>query len=158
MSIDKPDPYLEHYAYEKMKDPSTPIVWKQYEKRMVEATDHIVELARGHRSTIKTAEEWDILKKLIEFWADYWPQEWKEFKGQISDIKLTRARKDGYSREKGKAGVRYLAAMPPRLIKLIQAIFPDQEFDRKFMNKLGKNIPIFTVGQKVDQVMINKVV
>jgi hypothetical protein len=154
MTIQTVDPYLPHYIYEKMQDPTTPIVWRQYSKKMVDAVDHIVELSRGKRETIKTSEDWKILTELVNFWADFWPSEFKEFRSQIIDIRQSRARRDGYSAQKGKGGVRYLAAMPPRLMKLIKSIFPFQQFDRIFMDKLNKNIPIFKVGEKVDQTMI----
>ena len=112
----------------------------------VAAIDYLVEIGRG-RQTIKTASDWAVVAKVFEFWTRRWPEEWAEFSSTIKEIKATRARKDGYSGQLGKSGVRYLAALPPRFNRLLSTIFPFQDWgDRSFMDKFIKNIKIIQVG------------
>jgi hypothetical protein len=143
MDVITQDPINDLYAingYEELRP---------YRKSDVEAANYLVRISRG-RQEVKTASDWGVLAKVLEFWCRRWPEEWQEFSTTVQDIRRTRARKDGYSREKGKEGVRYLGALPLRLMKLIKVVFPLQQWDRKFVEKFINNIKITRVGEKVD--------
>jgi hypothetical protein len=142
MEIIRTDPYEGFY------EPST-LKHKKYPRHVVEAVDHLVRLSRGCTDVV-TARDWGIVGKIVEFWCRMYPEEWVQFQGQISDIRATRARSDGYSREKGSAGVRYLAAVPGRLMRLVKTCFPAQQWNRSFTEKFIKNFNIVRVGNKVD--------
>ena len=141
-TIQTPDPYISQYVYEKASDPNARIVWKQYEKRLVDRTDRIVELAHGERDVVKSASDWDVVEELLKFWYEEYPLEYKEFKSSVVDIRRSR-NSDGYSKSRD---TRYLGALPPRFMRMIKAIFPFQQFDRAFTNKLVNRIPLFKVG------------
>jgi hypothetical protein len=136
------DPYLDHYIYEKTADPTANIVWKQFQKHLVDRTNRIVELARGNRDVIKSSSDWTVLEELVKFWGEEFPQEYQEFKASIPDIRSSR-NAGGYSKTKE---IKYLGALPPRLIKMIRVIFPFQQFDKAFMYKLIRKFPLFKVG------------
>lgn len=136
------DPYLAQYVFEKQKDPTAPIVWKRFEKRMVDKVDTIVELAQGHRETVTNLKDWEILGKLLEFFATEWPEEFYDFKTQMADIRQSR-NADGYSATRE---IKYVIALPPRFERMIKSIFPFQQFDKKFVNKMARKFPVFKVG------------
>ena len=141
-TIQTPDPYLDHYIYERATNPKSHIVWKQYRKSMVERTDRIIELAHGQRDTVKSQSDWAVVEELLKFWAEEFPQEYQEFKITIPEIR--RSRNDGgYSSTRE---MKYLGALPPRFIKMIRVIFPFQQFDKSFMYKLIKRYPGFKIG------------
>lgn len=140
--IETVDPYISHYIYEKATDPTANIVWKQYEKRLVDKTNRIIELAHGERDTVKSQSDWDVLGELIKFWTEEFPNEYQEFKASIPDIRGSR-NDGGYSKSRE---IKYLGAMPPRLMKMIKVIFPFQQFDKSFMYKMIKKFPLFKVG------------
>ena len=142
MAILKPDPFMDHYAIQKQVDPDTKIVLKQFYQRQVNAVDRIVFLAKGNRSTVSTENDWKIVEELFSFWATEWPTEYSEFKKVIPQIRATR-RSKGYS-ESGE--MKYVGAMPPRFERMLKVIFPDQSFDKTFVNKIVKKIPIFKIG------------
>ncbi len=143
------DPYLELYAHEKQKNPSQRIVLRAYERKYIEGIDWL-ERVVGKRDKVVTSNDWMALSKILEFWTRLWPHEWQEYVQSMQEIRSTRARKDGYSREKGTTGTRYLGALPPRLMRLIKVYFPYQQWDREFVDKFTNNIKISKVGEKVD--------
>jgi hypothetical protein len=141
-TIQTQDPLLSAYVYEKMTDPNANIVWKQYEKRLVDRTNRIIELAHGERDVVKSQSDWDVVNELIKFWYEEYPQEYDEFKSSI--VATRRSRNDGgYSSSRE---TKYVGALPPRFMKMIKVIFPFQQFDKSFVNKLIKRFPMFKVG------------
>jgi len=136
------DPYMSHYVYEKTVDPKAPIVWKQYQKRLVDRTNRIIELAHGERDTVKSQSDWTVVEELLNFWADEYPLEYGEFRKTIPEIRGSR-NAGGYS---SSGEIKYLGALPPRFVKMIKVIFPFQQFDKAFMYKLIKRFPMFKIG------------
>jgi hypothetical protein len=118
-------------------------------KSDVDAVDYLLRIS-GIRSKVETSDDWVIIAKLFEFYTRKWPLEWDNFVKEIKKTRATRARKDGYSREHGKDGTRYLASVPLYLMKLIKIIFPEQQWDREFTDKFINNIKITRVGEKTD--------
>lgn len=120
---------------------------KMFAKKDVDDVNYLVRISRGKRDVVSGDKDWAVVAKLFEFWTRRWPNEWQEFGKTIIDIRATRARKDG----KSKTGeIKYLGALPPRFIRLIKAIFPLQQFDKKFVYELTKRIKIVRVGEKHD--------
>lgn len=140
--IIQPDQFITHYAYEKETNPDAQIVLRQFRRKYVEAIDHIVELAHGERDFVTSDSDRKVMEELIKFFAEEWPEEFAEFKATILDIRSTR-NEGGYSENKE---MKYVGAIPPRLAKMMKAIFPAQQWDKKFVNKLVKKFPLFNVG------------
>lgn len=141
-TIQKPDPFLPAYIVEKQMHPDTRIVLRAYQKKMVDRIDAIVELAHGQRELVTSEHDWKIVEELMKFFAAEWPHEWSEFKTSIPDIRSSRNDK-GYSESKE---IMYVGAIPPRLMKMIKAIFPMQQWDKKFTSKFVKRFKLFKVG------------
>lgn len=138
----KIDPYIQHYVYEKQADPSAKIVWKQFEKSVVDDVDHILEMARGERDYVKTQNDWEIFSELLNFFARRWPEEYTEFVDSVKQIRQAR-RAGGYSESKE---IMYVGTMPLRLMKMVKIIFPAQQFDKKFIWKMIRKFPVFKVA------------
>lgn len=141
-TLETPDPYISHYIYEKTVNPQAKLYWKAYRKRQVDMANKIVELAHGEREVVKSGKDWEIVGELLKFFATEWPGEYKQFESTIPDIRASR-RAGGYS-ESGE--IRYVGALPLRFMKMIQVIFPFQQFDKQFVNNLVKRIPVLRVG------------
>lgn len=141
MSIVKPDPYLSHYIYEKETNPNSQIVLRQYERRIVERIDAIVELAHGERDIISTASDWKVFEELLKFFASEWPDEFNEFQSTMKDIREIKG--EGYSRSRE---IKHVGSFPPKLMRITKAIFPSQQWDKKFTSKLVRRFPLFRVG------------
>ena len=119
----------------------TPVI-----KQDLDAVDYLVKIGRG-RTSVKTANDWAVVGNIFEFWTRKWPYEWREFASTIKDIRVTRRSKTGKS---ASGGIKYVGALPPRFMRLIKVIFPYQQFDKKFVNKLVNNVKITKVGERND--------
>lgn len=139
--IDVIDKYIPLYTYEKTQHPDKKMVWREYRKKDIIDVDAIIELA-GNRETVKTEKDWVIVERLLLFFKERWPNEFIEFRSAIPSIRKTRNSR-GYSKSKE---IMYVGAMPQRFMRLLKVIFPYQQFDKKFINKLVKRIPLFRVA------------
>ncbi len=137
-----PDKYLEFYKAHKIMNPEQKLYWAAFKKSDVEFVDKITELAKKANPIITNTRDWDILREIFDYFTRRWPSEWQEFKGVIDDIRHTR-RAGGYSATKG---IKYVAALPPRFERIIKKIFPNQQFNREFVNTLARKMSIFKVG------------
>ena len=144
MKIAKSDPYMSFYGAHQALHPDDDITLKVYTQRDVDAVDKLLELSKGNREEIRTEEDWNVLANLVVFYIQRWANEWMEFRQTMPDIKETR-RKGGYSKSKE---IKYVGAMPPRLMKLIKIIFPYQQYDKKFMYEFIRRFQVFQVGGK----------
>lgn len=142
MSILKPDPYEDFYAAHKQVHPDDRLEVRAFNRRLVEQVDAIVELAHGERDFISSESDWQIAEKLVDFWAREWPQEFAEFKSAIPEIRESK-RDGGYS-ETGE--IQHVGSMPGRLMSLIKAIYPLQQWDKKFTTKFMKRFKLFKVA------------
>lgn len=115
-------------------------------KNDLQAIDHLVKIGSG-RQSVKSDSDWMVISQIFEFWTRRWPHEWQEFGEQIKAIKATRLNKQGMSESRD---TKYVGALPIRLMKLIQIIFPFQQFDKKFVYALTKRIKIVQVGERND--------
>lgn len=140
--MDTIDPYMAMAQYEKMENPQKRIMLRAFRRRDVMDVDRLIEISKGDRDTVRTDSDWRVIEELCKFFASRWPDEAKEFRDAIPDIRSTRA-SGGYNKNKE---IRYVGAIPPRLMRLIKIIFPYQQYDKIFVNKLVKKIPILEVG------------
>lgn len=140
--ITKADPYIAQYVYEKESDPNAQIVLRAYQKRIVDMVDHIVELAHGQRDFVTSDTDWKVVEEIIRFFSLQWPNEFNEFRSVVSDIRATRG-DGGYSESRE---IKYTGSIPPRLMRMIKAIFPAQQWDKKFTNKFVNRFKLFKVG------------
>lgn len=131
------------YKFEKLKDPSF-----QYEVRGIARTDFefvemLEQLTRG-ASTIDNSRHWEIVKEIFEFLYSRFPEEFVEFKDQMQAIRQTRLNAKGYSKSKE---IQYVGALPFRFERMIKKCFPDQQFNKEFIWKLVRKLPILAVSQ-----------
>lgn len=142
-TIQRPDQHLANYIFEKQTNPDAKIMLRAFERRVVDTVDRIIELAHGQRDLITSESDWKVVEELLKFWAMQWPQEYIEFKGSIRNIRETR-RDGGYSTSKE---IKYVGALPSqRFMKMMKAIFPGQQWDKKFTQKFVNRFPLFKVG------------
>lgn len=143
--IDVVSPYESFYQVT-----NQPYELRPVRKKDLQAIEYLLRIS-GMREDVKTIDDWGVVAKILEFYSRQWPEEWSDYVLQVKDIRSSRARKDGYSREKGKEGVRYLATLPGgHFPKLFKIIFPKQQWDREFTEKFVRNIQISRVGEKID--------
>lgn len=136
------DPYESMALFQKAQDPSKQIVMRQFKRSDVAAVDKLIELAGESRDVVKTDADWRLVEIIMQFFIERWPQEFKDFYDAIPDIRKLKNDK-GYSKTKE---IKHVGSLPIRFMKLVQVIFPFQQFDKKFVYKLVRRIPLLAVG------------
>ena len=127
---------------EKQMDPDAIIVARQFEKRIVDRVDQIVHMARGERDEVKTESDWLVVDELMRFFVQEWPHEFVQFRDSIKDVRASR-NSGGYSKSKE---IKYTAAIPPRMERLLKVVFTHQTWDKKFIYNLIRRYPLLKVG------------
>ena len=112
----------------------------------LKAIDYFVKIGKN-RQSVKSESDWLIVSKIFEFWTRRWPQEWQEFADSIKDIRATRLNKKGTS---ASNEIKYVGAIPYKFMRLLQNVFPFQNFDKKFVYELTRRVNIVKVGEKND--------
>ena len=135
------DPYLPHYIYEKSVNPDAKLVWRQFKEDDVRAVDKIIEIARGQRDKVRSIKDWEIFGELLTFYQQKFPQEFEEFRQSVGDIRKSR-REGAYSKSKE---MMYVGVIPLRFMRIVGAIFPNQQFDKKFVWSMIRKFPVFKV-------------
>lgn len=130
----RPDSYLEFYAAHKTLHPEDRIMLRAFRKQDIVDVDRLLEISKGNRESIKTNEDWNVLANLVIFYIQRWPQEWKEFRTILPDIRSSR-NTGGYSKSKE---IMHVASLPFRLERLIKIIFPQQQYTKKFIWNFSK--------------------
>lgn len=141
-NLTKADPYMEFYAAHKAVHPEDRIMLRAFRQKDVDDVDRLMEISKGHREEVKTDSDWNVLANVVVFYIQRWPNEWEEFRKTIPDIRRTR-KNGGYSTSRE---IKYLGAIPLRLERLIKAIFPRNQFNKRFSNQFIKRFGIFQVG------------
>jgi len=138
------DPYLPFYTLEKSLNPKKKLYRMQVRRRDLNDIDRLLEISKGHRETVSTQADWEVLDEVLKFFVNRWPHEFKDFRDAMPQIRATRNR-GGYSKNKETM---YLGALPPRFERLIKTMFPLQQMGNKeFMYKLvNRYSKLFKVG------------
>lgn len=136
------DPYESLYAFERMLNPEQQFQRRLFRKRDVQDVDKLIEISKGNRDEVKTDDDWNVVANIIVFYIQRWPNEWTEFRSTMPDIRQTRGR-GGYS---GSKEIKYVAAIPLRLERLIKSIFPHNQFNKKFSYEFIRRFKAFQVG------------
>ena len=122
---------MEFYAAHKQMNPGSKIMLRAFKQRDVEDVDELVRISRGNRDIVESESDWEVVENLIRFYVKRWPYDWAEFLKNLPDIRQSR-RPGGRSKT---GGMVYLMALPLRLERLIKAIFPLNQVNRKFSHE-----------------------
>lgn len=125
----------------KIKDPRLDIQMEPFPRITVELVDKMVEIAKKNESTshVQTSGDWDTIINLYKLFKTFYPKTEADFIKQMKDF-----RKDEYAHgiggDKG-ARIQHQMEVPKPLFSMIMAIFPDQQWDKKFVKDLAKVLP-----------------
>ena len=133
---------MEFYAGHKALHPEQKIMLRAFRQRDLDDVDKLIEISKGHREAVKTESDWNVVGNLVVFYMQRWPHEWMEFRNTIPDIRQTRGA-GGYSQSRE---IKYVGALPLRLERIIKAIFPNNQFNKKFAYQFIRRFKVFQVG------------
>ena len=118
-----------------------------YETELVQVVDAIIKLAKGRGKRVTGEKDWDVIEKVIRMWQTLYPQESKFFYDSMKKWRVN-SKPSGINREKGGAMIQHKLEVPQKLYQLIEAVYPDQKWDKRFVEKFAKRFELFA-GNKI---------
>lgn len=119
-----------------IKDPNLNIKMEPFPRPMVEFVDNLMDYARKYSSMsdVTTQGDWDTLAFIYKGWKILYPQDAWNFEHDMMKVRKDTVKK-GIVKE-GEAMMQHLMNIPGPLYHMIKTIFPNQKWNRKFINKL----------------------
>lgn len=133
-------PAIPLYQFKKWENPDFTYTIKKVPKTDYEFVQRLERETRG-ATDIKTDKDWNTVKWIYAFLDKKYPHEFEEFRRAIVDIRRTRNK--GGKSESGE--IMYVGALPVRFHNVIRSCFPEQEFNKPFIWKLVRKLPILKV-------------
>jgi len=118
-----------------------------YERSLVQIVDFLVKKAKPCGKKVVKEYDWTVVKLVIETWQAFYPKESTYFYKSMKKW-WENSKRLGVSKEKGGAMIQHKLEIPQKLYELILAIFPEQKWDKKFVNKFAKRFKLFA-GNKI---------
>lgn len=137
--IDRPDynPKFDH-PMNKIKGD---IKMEPFPRITVEVVDRLVEIAKknGSKDVVQTSKDWDTIAKMYEVFRVFFPKTEAAFVEGIQDFRK-RENAHGIGKE-GGAAVQHQLEVPMPLFQMIETIFPQQKWDKKFVKGIAQVLP-----------------
>lgn len=120
--------------------PNTIIV----DERIAAAVDALMDIhiKAGRPRRVESSIHWQMLEYIMELWQGLYPQHAKDFLSSMEKFRRASNRL-GIGKEKGGALVQHQLEMPQKLYQMITFVFPDQELDKKFVQKFTDRFKAF---------------
>lgn len=120
-----------------------------YEREFVKFADLVTEMviANGRHATVEDEGDWKIINLLYKGWSIMYPHDVKDFERHMEDVRTHTFVEKGIIKE-GEAMMQYLMEVPKPLHDMVCAIYPLQQWDRKFVYGLLERFPGFKAYEK----------
>jgi hypothetical protein len=91
---------------------------------------------------------WPVIEKIIEYWKDKKPTEWRSFLYELEEVKETRSDKK-FGQSHGKT-MRYTLDIPEYVQYLIRILYSADELpmNRKFFLEFARRFPKMRIAEK----------
>lgn len=140
-----------------MKDPlgKLPPILKEgdiyhvpYERYLVEFVDSLIKLANKNesKSHVRREKDWETIAYMFKGFCVLYPQTAKSFLEHMKEVHKASAH--GIARE-GEGMIQHKLEVPRPFYEMFDAIFPDQEWDKKFCERFAQRMPMFAGGEKL---------
>lgn len=125
----------------------SPLEYVTVPRGVAQSIDTLVKLSNltSPEGFVETQKDWEVFKHLFSFWKYYYPDQYKDFRRSCDIYRSEYLSNKGMHKE-GEAFVQHRLEMPESLHKIILVIFPKVKYDRKFIDRLIKEIPEFKIS------------
>lgn len=119
--------------------------------------DSVVKLGHGRGGPfeqVSNETDWQVIAGLVDLYATFFPQSWKDFVKDNKVISSAQANRHGLIADKGtkkggEAQIRQLGQWPFELEVMIKTIWPNQKFNKDFLRGFMKRLPVFKTVDKI---------
>lgn len=125
-------------------DPNEGIEYVPYPRQLVEAIDALIRYKRelGVGDSVSSNKDWRVLLKTFDVWRVIYPEDYNAFFKSQKEYWATLKNEYGVHQERGGAVIRKHAEIPQKLFRMIEIMFPKQQWDKKFLVGLARRLPI----------------
>lgn len=115
-----------------------------YDRPIVDFVDALVAIAKknGSKDQVETSYDWNTLDFMYKGWKILYPKTSKEFEDHMREWRRY-SNHLGISKEKGGAMLQHKFNLPMPLYQMIDAIFPKQKWDKKFVDEFARRFAMF---------------
>lgn len=126
------------------------IEYVPYERYLVRFIDALLNVAKknGSKSRVETSFDWNTIEFMYKGWRILFPQTAESFEKHMNDVRH-HSNTVGTAKEKGGAEVQYQLELPRPLHDMMKVIFPDQKWDKKFIQSFIKHFPTLRAAEKI---------
>ena len=117
-------------------------------RHKVKIVDALVELAKDSGRTIENDNDWSVVQKLFEFFKYEFPEDYQNVLKSVAELKQQHNYGNAIVKE-GEGMVQHQMEIPQKFAEMIEAVFPDQKFDKDFVRGLSKAVPILKVASQI---------
>lgn len=122
----------------------TALDYVPYEKYYVDFIDALVQVAKKNESklSVQSDRDWDTINFIYKGWKVCFPISSEEFERHMV-LHRALSNDKGIAKEAGGAMIQHMIEVPRPLYSMVQAIFPMQVWDKKFVAKFSEKLPSF---------------
>lgn len=120
-----------------------------FPRKVVQAVDYLIEFAKGNGSNTKRVEterDWETMAVIFTVWAKLYPKHYKVFLRSQERLKENAKNKFAWVGS-GDFDFQHALEVPQKLFQMIKIIFPDQKWDKDFVSKFSRKMPVFKVPE-----------
>lgn len=131
-----------------IQDDRLDIHMEPFPGQMVIFIDTLLDFAKQHSSMsiVDTEGDWQTLTFIYKGWKILYPTDAWNFEHDMAKVRKATVKK-GIVKENG-AMMQHIANVPTTLYQMVRAIFPDQKWNRKFIDKLIMRFPEMRAYEK----------
>ena len=131
-------------------DPNEGIEQVPYPRHLVEAIDKIIEMKRdlGVPDHVEGDNAWKVFDFIYEVWKTLYPDNYLEFVQTQQETWANLKNDYAASDREGEAQIRKVVEIPEKLFQMVMTTFPNQKWDKPFLTKLAKRIPLLRASKK----------
>jgi len=118
------------------------IKMEAFPRHAVEAIDSLIELAKKNKSkdTVKTEKDWQTIEFIYKVFSVIFPLSDLALKKSIKEFRASE-NPHGIGRGAGEALIQHQLEIPQPLYTMINTIFANQKWDKKFVKGIAKVLP-----------------
>jgi hypothetical protein len=125
------------------------IFYVPFERHLVEWTDSVVEMAKklGCGKYIESEADWKVVEYIYKGWTVLFEKEYKRFTDKMKYLR-SELSNDNATASEGEGRVQHQMEFPQSLYSLIDAVFPLQKWDTKFVREFANKMPELRTSAK----------
>lgn len=116
-------------------------------KSIADGIEHLANISTktSPNGMVETNADWLVLVDVYKVWKKSYPDLYYDFIAGVSKLRNIYKENKGMAKE-GSAFIQHRLEMPETLHRMLEVMFPHIKYDRKFIDRLIKELPEFKIS------------